>query len=628
MSQKSDTDGQSLSRRQFMTRTAGAAAGVVVGAGFIAIPLSSSPMSARYPVVAENKVDLPSNGKSVVVLGGGLAGLQVGVELAARGFKVTVLEKTGTPGGKLKAWRDKSFGPEDDPLKASEDFAGYVREHGVHAIWGFYNNLREFMNRYGWGLQKTPDDNGMYVFIDRDGTQSEWHISSLPQPYGSVEQQFLMVDIPHVREEDREVLGQFLRKLCTFDISDPQQRAYMDSLTMLDYARECGLPDYLTHSLMDSLVEMAFFDNVENVSALSLGNIFQLVAGSPQDMRIEFYQSPVSETFLQPMVDYIRNKGGQVIYNTELTDIDIDNGEVQSVSTRDIGNASQAVTRCSICGALLGPDGRELTRCPVCGANGDMIKYLSREEQSARQFTADYYVSAMDIPSSRLFYEHNSKAFGGQAYFRKISRLQSVSVFVVDLWYEGTEFWNQAVVHENGQPAMDFYPTGFETIGITINRTLPLHIDGSKTVMINEWKDRNISIIQTQVANAEEYAHLTDAELVALCQRELKMVMPDLPEPSDYTVNRWQHYTAYRVGDMSNRPEIQSPVDNLVFVGDMPFVDHPAVFMEKTNVTAKLATNILLDKIGQSEGRIRILPSGTPGVLVPVLRKMTSVMPA
>lgn len=101
--------------------------------------------------------------------------------------------------------------------------------------------------------------------------------------------------------------------------------------------------------------------------------------------------------------------------------------------------------------------------------------------------------------------------------------------------------------------------------------------------------------------------------------------MPDLPEPSAWYVNRWFNYTAYRVGDEGNRPAVQSPIDNLLFIGDIAFVPHHAIFMEKTNVTAKWATNLLLDKIGQKAGRITILATGTPSLSTDWARRRHSV---
>lgn len=70
---------------------------------------------------------------------------------------------------------------------------------------------------------------------------------------------------------------------------------------------------------------------------------------------------------------------------------------------------------------------------------------------------------------------------------------------------------------------------------------------------------------------------------------------------------------------------MQSPIDNLLFIGDISFVPHPAVFMEKTNVTAKWATNLLLDKIGQQEGKIEILVSGTHSATTHLLEGVGSV---
>jgi heterodisulfide reductase subunit A-like polyferredoxin len=46
-----------------------------------------------FPLVPNNKVKLKPNGKSILILGGGLAGLQAGCELVDRGFKVTILRK-------------------------------------------------------------------------------------------------------------------------------------------------------------------------------------------------------------------------------------------------------------------------------------------------------------------------------------------------------------------------------------------------------------------------------------------------------------------------------------------------------------------------------------------------------
>jgi hypothetical protein len=47
--------------------------------------------------------------------------------------------------------------------------------------------------------------------------------------------------------------------------------------------------------------------------------------------------------------------------------------------------------------------------------------------------------------------------------------------------------------------------------------------------------------------------------------------------------------------------------------------------MERTNVIAKMVTNLLLDKIGSKEGKITILKSGTPDLYISLLKNLTSV---
>ena len=140
-----------------------------------------------------------------------------------------------------------------------------------------------------------------------------------------------------------------------------------------------------------------------------------------------------------------------------------------------------------------------------------------------------------------------------------------------------------------------------------------------------EYPDRNVTVIETQIAKTDLVEGKSTNEIAALCYQELKAVIPDLPPPRSAYVNRWHTYTGYHVGDEQRRPPVQSPIDNLLFIGDLAFVPHPAVFMEKTNVTAKWATNLILEKAGIKEGRIKILMSGTPSVFTDLMQATTQV---
>ncbi len=69
--------------------------------------------------------------KKVVVVGGGLAGISASMELARRGFEVTLVESSDALGGKLTGWDLDALG-ERFPV-----------EHGFHGFFDQYYNLNE-----------------------------------------------------------------------------------------------------------------------------------------------------------------------------------------------------------------------------------------------------------------------------------------------------------------------------------------------------------------------------------------------------------------------------------------------------------------------------------------------------
>ncbi|MBI1818292.1 MAG: FAD-dependent oxidoreductase [Deltaproteobacteria bacterium] len=73
--------------------------------------------------------------KSVAIIGGGFAGLAAGVELAARGVPVTVLEARARLGGRAYSFRD--------------DDSGEVVDNGQHALMGCYTHTLAFLDRIG-----------------------------------------------------------------------------------------------------------------------------------------------------------------------------------------------------------------------------------------------------------------------------------------------------------------------------------------------------------------------------------------------------------------------------------------------------------------------------------------------
>lgn len=613
-------------RRSFLRRSA-LAAGVLGGIGAVGIPFGlDRTLREAYPAIEDNKVSLPPNGKSVVIIGGGLAGLQAGVELSSRGFKVTVLEKAGLPGGKLKTWRDMSFGPDDHPIKQQDGYRGYARQHGIHCVWQWYNNLREFMGRYGWPLQDSPANPSIYHFKDRDGTRSHLSNPTWVSPFDWVQLAAnTTADMGHVPEADRRKAAELLAKLATFDFADEQQRNYLDAIRFADYAREFGLPASAL-KIFDSLFEMATYEKIDDgISALTAGFLAQLWFGAPKDFTYSWFVNPSGESFIEPMAEYIRQHGGEIHYNTEVTDVRLGDDRIAAVSTSTL--PTMRVRRCRVCGELIyGDDDHH--ECPYCGAEGEGLIDLAEQEKIAREFTADFFISATDIPGAQNFVRSNLAKLGDHDYFKRILDLHATEVYVCGFWVDGQSFWRDDLVDADGEVAAGYFLTGYDHLGIIFNWTLPYVTgrDGERVGLNPECKDYDVSMLEVHVGHTKDLHGLTTREVADRIYGELKEALPGIPDYRAFYVNKWWTYTTYQVGDEQRRPTVQSPIDNLLYIGDMAAVPHVAVYMEKTNVTAKWATNLLLDKIGQREGRIEILPSGTPrSIPISLLKMVESV---
>jgi carotenoid phi-ring synthase / carotenoid chi-ring synthase len=124
-----------MDRREFikkMTQRTGIGAGVAL-AGIAGLVGYYQPRKELYGTVAEGaegKERLEVL-KKVVVIGGGLAGITTALELARKGFAVTLVESSAALGGKLTGWDLEALG-ERFPV-----------EHGFHGFFDQYYNLNE-----------------------------------------------------------------------------------------------------------------------------------------------------------------------------------------------------------------------------------------------------------------------------------------------------------------------------------------------------------------------------------------------------------------------------------------------------------------------------------------------------
>src|SRR3954454_4642706 len=110
--------------------------------------------------------------KTVIVLGGGIAGLSAAHELSERGFSVRVFERRDVPGGKARSVVVPSSVPRQNvggvnlgrlAAATRRDLPG---EHGFRFFPRFYKHVIDTMRRIPYGRAHSVADN----LIDTTGT--------------------------------------------------------------------------------------------------------------------------------------------------------------------------------------------------------------------------------------------------------------------------------------------------------------------------------------------------------------------------------------------------------------------------------------------------------------------------
>ena len=601
-----------MNRKEFLKRSAQ----VTLGLGFIGYSgglgysyFANSEYKTLFPEVKQNQVNLPANGKTVCIMGGGLAGIQAACELADRGFKVIVLEKTAFALGKLKAWRDTNFAPK---LFGTE---GYSREHGLHGVWGFYKNLREFLARHKIPLNTTKEEDSFYFFISNRGVQNKIKYPTWPIPFDRF-QMFTRGNLYIPSRENIRIAEEGLlqslnaaSKMWGFDFLQDSQRLYLDSLSFYDWAKKIGVGNEFIKHYYEGIAEMGYFMSTKECSSLAIANFMKL-GSLPTDSRVDYYKYPIDKTLIEPLLKHIQSKGGEIHYLQEVTNVVKENGKIVSVTTNEHIQGKKR-KRCRVCGNIMGDS--EYEHCPFCGAHPSMLEVLQPSESHMKTFTADYFVNAMDVRGAKNFVIRSGLE---DDYFQKIKKLSTASIFCVNLLYENTNAWSKRFPPGSEYNTANFMPTGYEYLGFTSNwsvRQMPF------------LQKKKAELIEVQVSKVKKFKGKSYSEIAQIVHKELVKIVPDLPEFSEYYINFWNNYTGHRPGDEANRPAIQSPVENLLFIGDWVYIPHHAVFMEKTNVAAKILTNTLLDKIASKKGKIKILKSGTPDWQLDFLGAFTSV---
>jgi len=170
----------STTRRQFLERVGGTAGAGMVYQSMAALGLLPVPVKAApFQLSSGRRQPDPNAALDVIVLGGGLAGLTVAYELGKLGYRATVLEARGRPGGRCFTVRRGSTSEETDSTQTAAFADGLYFNAGPMRIPHHHEATLHYCRELAVPIEVFVDDNdSAYVYQTKSATLAGTRVRS------------------------------------------------------------------------------------------------------------------------------------------------------------------------------------------------------------------------------------------------------------------------------------------------------------------------------------------------------------------------------------------------------------------------------------------------------------------
>jgi len=600
-------------------------------------------------VFQKDTLNLPrtlNQDKSVVVIGGGLAGLACAYELSQRGFVVTLLEKSPQLGGKIASWQIEAAGET------------FKMEHGFHGFFPQYYNLNSIVNELGIVDNFQSLNFYSVVYRDRKYKPEVFRPSSSAFPWNIID---LAIASPNRFQWGINLTKikhlQVFQAITGFQREKNYQR--FDNLSVADWVKTefpQGLYDlYFLPFAKSSL-------NAPDV--MSVGELMQFFHfyffGNPEGLAFNGTKDDMGTSLVQPIAREIQRHGGKIITGATVSEIPAVQGKIDAlkyyvgsnqnnvpfwvkrnsvVADKEIeyfgaadevfavqSGSKEAISltcthqgctvqiagdgkfHCPCHGAVFTSDGkvvkgpaqRDLPKFQVVQRQDDDLQLVAVNHQSPLPETiqADYYVLATDVPGVQQLW----KRITGDVDQKVRSQVEKLSIAdpfaVCRFWFDRDFEWEQS----------NF--TSLSGYQLTDSITLYHRIQEQ---FIDWAKRTGGSVVELHAYCYKEKEFPTQEALLMKFEQELYEIVPELQQAKvlhQELVNQ-NNFSGYPPNSYAERPETSTSISNLLFAGDWVKMPFPCGLMERAVSSGLLAANEILSREGlQRRSLLSVNPEG------------------
>ena len=256
---------------------------------------------------------MSSEKKSVLILGGGLAGLTAAKRLTDKGFQVKVLEKREIFGGKVSAWKDEE---------------GDWIESGTHCFFGAYSVLYDLMKELKSDHAVVWKEHQLTYTLE-GGKSFTFKTWDLPSPLHL---------LPAIVQNGYFTFGEmaaFAKSLIPLALQKEKYAPTQDHLSFARWAAEKKFGSRLLEKMFRPMALALKFIPPEEISAKIILDVTETFYRIPDASRMGFLKGSPQEYLTQPLIDYSASKGAIFKNRTVVEELLFDGREINGVQLRN-----------------------------------------------------------------------------------------------------------------------------------------------------------------------------------------------------------------------------------------------------------------------------------------------------